>query len=172
MHHGEGSPSSIPAIRLASGPTIVAYTRAGDRWRHEISTADGGLWQSVEGTTELNPDPCWPASPVLTEVSLMEAAGGPALLGLGLAGRSHFSLCVTVHPDEPESLLFEAACRLSGLVGWLGSTYREPGGRLIVLKAVTEPLTPPTTVCWSYLVGPAGLRHLPLAPPGDRARGR
>lgn len=156
MAHETESRTSITTVRLAAGTTIVEFTRVGDRWRHGISTADGRVWQSVEGTADHASDPRWPASPVLTEVTLTEARGRSAILGLGLAGRSHFSLCVTIHADQPDTLLFESACRLSDMAGWLGSTYWVPENGTIVMEPDGSPPAPPATVLWSYSAGPGG----------------
>ncbi len=164
------APGSFAPIRLAAGATIVEFRRAGDRWRHAISTSDGRVWQSVEGSADPAGDPRWPASPVLTEVTLTQAGGRSAVLGLGLAGRSHFSLCVTIHASEPNTLLFEAACRLGDMPGWLGSTYCPPGGDTISLEPLGPAPTPPATVLWSYLVGPGGPTLLP-SPAFGRAAG-
>jgi hypothetical protein len=167
MVHDKGSRASSGTVRLAAGTTVVEFTRDGDRWRHRIATADGRRWESVEGEADHACDPCWPASPVLTEVTLTETAGRPAILGLGLAGRSHFSLCVTIHAGQPDTLLFEAACRLTTMVGWLGSTYRGPEDKAIVLEPCGTPSAPPATVQWSYSAGLGGpkLRLSPSAAP-------
>ncbi len=160
MVHDRGSRASIATVRLAAGTAVVEFTRTGDRWRHSISTADGRVWQSVEGMADHACDPRWPASPVLTEVTLTEAGGRPAVLGLGLAGRSHFSLCVTIHADQPDTLLFEAACRLSDMAGWLGSTYCCLENGTILMKPGGSPPAPPATVLWSYSAGRGGPKVL------------
>jgi hypothetical protein len=146
-------------MQLASGGTSVEFTWDNDRWRHEIRTADGGGWSSVEGADD-SADHRWPESPVLTEISLEEVAGKPVLLGVGLAGRSHFSLCVTVHPDAEDTLLFEAACRINSPAERLGSTYCGKDGHAVRIEPQTPPSAPPATVCWNYTVGPNGLRAL------------
>jgi hypothetical protein len=172
MHRAEGSRAPRTIVRLAAGATVVEFTRAGDRWRHEVRTGDGRVWQSVEGATATTGDPRWPASPVLTEVSLLEVAGRPAILGLGLAGRSHFSMCVTIQAEIADTLLFETACRMNAEAGWLGSTYRDAVGRVSGLQPILPLPSPPATVRWSYAFGPGGPRHLPpptvTSPPAGR----
>ena len=108
-------------------------------------------------------DPRWPASPVLTEVSLVGAAGRPAIVGLGLAGRSHFSVSVAAHPDRPDTLLFEVACRIQEPPGWLGSTYRAADGGSVQAAPQAVGTDLPRTVQWSYAVGPGGVVPLPTA---------
>jgi hypothetical protein len=149
-------------MRLESGETSVEFTWDVDRWRHEIRTTDGSTWSSIEGVHH-DADPRWPESPVLTELSLQEIAGKTVLLGVGLAGRSHFSLCVTVHPDEEDTLQFEAACRINAPAERLGSTYRGEDGHIARVEAPAPFAPPPATVCWNYTAGPGGLRALPPA---------
>ncbi len=156
-------------IRLAAGSTVVEFTWERDRWRHEVLTPRGG-WGSLEAAADGRSDARWPASPVLVEVSLVELAGGPAVLGIGLAGRSHFSLSVASCPDLADTLLFEAACRIQDRAAWLGSTYADASGRIIRLGAA--PAEPPATVSWSYRIGPEGVEPCgPAAPRPDRGRG-
>lgn len=147
---------SADAITLAAGTTVVGFRRIGDRWEHEIRLVDGRVWRSVEGPAD-GGDPRWPASPPVVELSLVSAAAGPVLLGVGKAGRSHYSLSVSACPDEPDTLLFDIACRIQEPPGWLGSTYSgsAPGEASPLPAALAQP---PATVRWTYTAGPAGLR--------------
>ena len=79
------------------------------------------------------------------------------MLGVGLAGRSHFSLSVVACPERPDTLLFEAAARIVE-PGWLGSTYEGEQGREQVEATAASPT--PATVRWAYRIGPAGLEPL------------
>jgi hypothetical protein len=133
----------------------VTFSWSGDRWEHVVLVPDGRTWRSVEGPGGPVEDPRWPASPPLVEVSLVAAGGRPAVLGVGLAGRSHFSLSVVACPERPETLLFEAAARVVEPGGWLGSTYDGDQGRERVTADHAGP--PPATVRWAYRIGPAGL---------------
>lgn len=153
--------TAIPG--LAAGAVAVAFERSGDRWRHVVTLAGGLLLESIEGPADPAADPRWPASPVLTEVSVVDAAGRPAILGLGLAGRSHFSVSIAAHPDRPDTLLFEVACRIQEPPGWLGSTYRATDGGLVRAVPVAADADLPRTVQWAYTVGPAGLAPVPAA---------
>ena len=149
------------AIRLRAGATEIVFLREHDRWRHVVALADGSRLESVEGPADPAADPRWPASPVLTEVSLVSAAGRPAILGLGLAGRSHFSVSVAAHPDRPDTLLFEVACRIQEPPAWLGSTYRAADGGSMQAAPQAAGTDLPRTVQWSYAVGPGGVVPLP-----------
>ncbi len=171
MKPAEGSSAVSTLVRLAAGMTVLEFIWNSDRWRHEVRTSGGRAWRSVEGSAGPNSDPRWPASPVLTEVSLVEVAGRTAVLGLGLAGRSHFSLCVTVHPVQADTLLFEAACRIHSTAGWIGSSYNDTEGVATQIEPPGHPPDPPATVLWSYTVGPDGPRALELPSTGGAAAG-
>ena len=104
-------------------------------------------------------------SPPLVELSAINLQGGPALLAVGLAGRSHFSASVRPHPERADTLLFEIACRVKERPSWLGSTY--------ATGSVTESVAPPdaatgfpATVQWAYSIGPEGIQ---AAAPAQRS---
>ena len=75
----------------------------------------------------------WPASPPIQQVGSQNlpvtttecspASPGPVWFGLGMAGRSHWS--VSIQPDET-GVQFEWACRVVGTPAWLGITYVLP----------------------------------------------
>jgi hypothetical protein len=148
-------------VRLRTGATEIVFLHEHDRWRHVVALADGSRIESVEGPQNTAADPRWPASPALTEVSLVGAAGGAAIVGLGLAGRSHFSVSVAAHPDRPDTLLFEVACRIQEPPTWLGSTYRAADGGSMQAAPQAAGTDLPRTVQWSYAVGPDGVVPLP-----------
>jgi hypothetical protein len=164
------TPAHEPHLIAAGTATAGAtgqFTWAGDRWQHRVSIRRPGgetsvdAWESVEGPWPAGADPRWPASPVLAELSAValpraEPAAGQAVVGVGLAGRSHFSAAIAPDPDRPSAIRFEIACRLTEPPGWLGSTY-QVGGRVVqvVPRAASGPL--PRTVTWSYSLGPEGL---------------
>lgn len=145
------------AIELAAGTTLVVFTRSGDRWEHEVRLADGSVWRSVEGPAGEAGDPRWPASPPVVELSMVRTAAEPVLLGVGKAGRSHFSLSVSACRAEPDTLVFDLACRIQKPATWLGSTYAAASGEICRLSA-ERGNPPPATIRWAYTAGPAGLR--------------
>jgi hypothetical protein len=112
-------------------------------------------WESVEGPLLPGDDPRWPASPALQNVTSVHTAAGPALVGVGLSGRSHFSATILPDPTVPRAFRFEIACRLHEADGWLGSTYRS-GGRIWRIAATPPPGPLPRTVTWAYSLGPDG----------------
>jgi hypothetical protein len=151
-------------VRLESGGTAVVFRWRGDRWRHTVTFAGESLAESVEGTAD-GGDARWPVSPPLVELSAIDLQGGPALLAVGLAGRSHVSASVRPHPERADTLLFEIACRVKERPSWLGSTY--------ATGSVTESVAPPdaatgfpATVQWAYSIGPEGIQ---AAAPAQRS---
>ena len=151
-------------MRLESGGTAVVFRWRGDRWRHTVTFAGESLAESVEGTAD-GGDARWPVSPPLVELSAIDLQGGPALLAVGLAGRSHFSASIRPHPEHADTLLFEIACRVKERPSWLGSTY--------ATGSVTESVAPPdaatgfpATVQWAYSIGPEGIQ---AAAPAQRS---
>jgi hypothetical protein len=161
------TPADKSPLRLQAGATSVTFTWSGDRWEHAVLVPDGRCWRSVEGADPAGGDPRWPASPALVEVSMVAARSRPAVLGVGLAGRSHFSLSVVACPDRTDTLLFEAAARIVEPAIWLGSTYQAHGGGVRVAAGGT--IVPPATVRWAYRIGPEGLEPV-IGADGDGPR--
>lgn len=146
--------------RLRLDAIEVVFRWTGDRWAHRVvchGDREAAVWESVEGDGSES----WPASPAVTE--LAPAPGTPAIVGVGRAGRSHFSVCF--RPASPENsgsrteeLVVEAACRIHETPTWLGSTYLDAAGSPIRVAAVTAGARLPRTIAWSYRIGRQGLR--------------
>jgi len=118
--------------------------------------------ESLETTADAGPsDQRWPVSPVITELMAVEIAPVPSLLGVGAAGRSHFSLAVTAHPHRGDTLLFEVACRVHEPPGRLGSAYLQagPAAGIVLVGPALDPACAelPRTIRWSYAIDPAGI---------------
>ena len=155
------SPTSRPPVQLATGPTAAVFTWNGDRWAHRITTGEATIWTSLDGPCPTANDPRWPASPVLVELSRVsvprgDAAVSQAIVGVGLAGRSHFSASIASDPHDAGVIRFEIACRLHDPPVWIGSTYRQ-GDRLFRLTPLDDSTTLPRTVVWAYSIGPTGM---------------
>jgi hypothetical protein len=157
------SPDS--AVRLEAGRVAAVFSWQDDRWRHAVLIDGVPRYESLEGPEPPAADPRWPAAPVLTEVSRIDVAGSPAIGGVGRAGRSHYSLSMARHPERPDTLVVEVACRIHESPGWLGSTYRAIGADAAVRIAADAGPAPagepppslPRTVVWSYLLSPGGI---------------
>ena len=159
--HDVQSPTSRPPVQLATGPTAAVFTWNGDRWAHRITTGEATIWTSLDGPCPPANDPRWPASPVLVELSRVsvprgDAAVSQAIVGVGLAGRSHFSASIASDPHDAGVIRFEIACRLHDPPVWIGSTYRQ-GDRLFRLTPLDDSTTLPRTGVWAYSIGPTGM---------------
>jgi len=165
-------------ICLNAGRLELQFYWQADRWAHQLISEGITCWQSLEATlpedasTPLGISPHWPASPVFTEVSLVNTTTGPALLAVGRAGRSHFSASMVASETEPDTIVAELACRLQEQPEWLGSTYQRlqaagrdlPAADWVTIRppAVAErPL--PATVTWGYQLTATGIRATPPA---------
>lgn len=154
-------------MRLDAGSTAVVFSWTGDRWTHRLETTASDAsseWTSVDEPMPPTMDPRWPSSPVLVELSRLKvpghgAAGGSAILGVGLAGRSHFSASITPDPGAADTIRFEIACRLHGPPGRLGSTYRN-GERVLRVTPLDASTELPRTVVWAYSIGRSGIVHI------------
>lgn len=164
-------------MRLEAGSTAVVFSWIGDRWTHRLTTAAADApaeWLCVDGPMGPADDPRWPASPALVELSPLRipaptAKGTPAMVGVGLAGRSHFSASITPDPRDSDAIRFEIACRLHEFPGRLGSTYRH-GGLVFRLTPLDGSNELPRTVAWSYSIGPRGIVRIDGAVLSSRSR--
>ncbi|MGV3485720.1 MAG: hypothetical protein ACO1RT_14985 [Planctomycetaceae bacterium] len=105
----------------------TAFHFEAGRYRHSIDlvrSSDGVLLDAWDATS-LSDDDDWPASPPIQQLSLEMIGGTPALLGVGQAGKSHWSLSVEpVNVDDMRpALKFDLACRCPVQPRWLGSSY-------------------------------------------------
>lgn len=106
----------------------VVFAKQSDRWTHRIEWVSAAktvlIATSIEGTADCN----WPPSQPLQEISQVELDGRPVLLGLGMAGRSHWSLSCSLEPESSKlagAFLFDLACLAIHMPpGWLGSSYQ------------------------------------------------
>ena len=82
-------------ICLNAGRLELQFHWQADRWAHQLLFEGITYWQSLEATlpvdssASLGISPYWPASPVFTEVSLVDTATGlalPILLVVALVG--------------------------------------------------------------------------------------
>ncbi|TWU43908.1 hypothetical protein Q31b_14400 [Novipirellula aureliae] len=115
--------TSPPDLNLASqdGSIQVCFRWHQDRYQHHFGTAaEMPLMTSIEDNGGL----AWPCSPPIQQLSLEAIPLGDALLGVGGAGTSHWSISVhhVASANQP-TLQFELACRYKIAPGFLGSRY-------------------------------------------------
>ena len=99
------------------------FRRTGQLVEHDVLVCHEGIEHCVATAEQEATVGNWPLNPPLQSWQLAEDHGGsPLLLATGLAGRSHWSLAVSL--TKPGGLLFDVACRVDGEPAFLGSTYR------------------------------------------------
>jgi hypothetical protein len=111
--------------RLQWGDLIVEAQRIGDRfdWRilcEPLSASAVPLLQSVPSAKEM----AWPRFPPLQELAQESHSDTEVLLGVGMAGKSHWSVSVDrrQEPHQP-AMVFDFACRLSESPTFLGACW-------------------------------------------------
>lgn len=140
-----------------------------DRFIHRIVCGNSVL-ASIDGEAD---DP-WPASPPLQQLSLEDLHGRETILGVGAAGRSHWSVSVQAiqvnsSDGHTSGLVFDWACRARDLPEFVGSTYQAdnafalapgPGSRCERLGDGKWVVVPNAelmsgTIQWRYQIAPA-----------------
>ena len=108
--------------RLPRGRFLMR--RIDDRWNHEIGLEQGNRNWTYCASATGSADAIWPASPPLQQLSREQHGGTAVILGLGMAGQSHWSASL-----EPTSsgIRIEYACRTHGTPEFIGSTYETKG---------------------------------------------
>ncbi|MEM9644444.1 MAG: hypothetical protein AAF989_05585 [Planctomycetota bacterium] len=93
----------------SDGRLKVCFRYQDDRYVHEISVDGIRAAASLDGDSDQD----WPPSPPLQQLSLENLDGRDVILGVGAAGKSHFSLAVEPTPEAEgvSGLHFEWACR-------------------------------------------------------------
>jgi|GEM_PF-3199226 len=130
--------SEILILRPAAnkGGLLLRCERIIDRFQKTVLWADENgietvVLQSVEGTAAED----FPASPPIQQIHIQEINGAPVMLGVGMAGRGHWSASIMLdnaNPDEGNvecsTLLFQYAAKFPGTSGWLGCTWSLANG--------------------------------------------
>jgi hypothetical protein len=103
----------------------IDFLYVGDRFEQTITrTGEAGetlaAWRDVHSGDSDD----WPASPPIQELSLETIGGQDVLLGVGRAGKSHWSVSIeTIDIDSAPAIRFDYACRCPQPPDWLGTTY-------------------------------------------------
>ncbi len=96
------------SMQSPRGRLTVEFEWVSDRFAHRITDKTGRVLTSVEGTAA----DAWPASPPIQQLSLEKIDGQDVLLGVGAAGRGHWSISVVAtQVGGRDALKFELACR-------------------------------------------------------------
>ena len=118
----------IPLANSLNSYLGLQFDKSGDRWGHRWQLVDStGQTTDVLTSIEGDDQDTFPASSALQEINLHELPTGQAILGVGMAGKGHWSASYSVEmSDEQPAIKCDLACLLKQLNvdgHWLGSTY-------------------------------------------------
>ncbi|TWU58470.1 hypothetical protein Poly51_12480 [Rubripirellula tenax] len=123
MSATENKPANV-SMTTPDGRMSVEFRWIRDRFVHRVFVDEIEVGHSTDGDGEMD----WPPSPPIQQLSLENIGGKPAILGVGAAGRGHWSISVEALDSlENPGLKFDLACRCPGEAGLLASTYRLTG---------------------------------------------
>ena len=156
---------------------------AGKQLRCRFSQHSGVIAHTIEHVAHESTTPSlismeqspgdWPASPPWQELHAEQLSDGThAMMLVGRAGKSHWSMSVTLD-NEQEALLFDVACRFRERPEFLGTTYQRTECRSVQIITVdldgeaapkvietdnrvvidaTREVKPPATLRWAYRI--------------------
>ena len=115
-------------IQTANGDVTIKleFARGPDRWAHRWLVATDNSELEIMSSEEGTPIQNWPSSPPLQEVSRHCLDGTVAILGVGMAGKSHWSASYSLDGVEFESAIkSDLAClqKSTASDASLGSKY-------------------------------------------------
>ena len=116
----EPKPQSVSLVSI-DGRLQVEFHWQHDRFAQTLFLDGRQVGCSIEGDGE---DP-WPPSPPLQQLSCQQIDGNDVILGVGAAGRGHWSISVErADLEGVSSLKFEVACQSKDAATFLGSSYQ------------------------------------------------
>ena len=112
-----------PVVLASAGRSFrIEFHWQQDRFEQRLFFNDLQIGHSIEGDS----DEPWPTSPPLQQLSLEQIDNEMVVLGVGSAGRAHWSISVEVDSGEQFALKFDVACRSHQMPKFLGSRYELP----------------------------------------------
>ncbi len=161
------------AVPDSNQTLILNFSQHGDRFATSVllnSSDQVLLAESIEGSADEGMA-AWPRSSPLQEILPQTIDGLDLLAGIGMAGKSHWSVIVKPLLDRP-GFDFEFACRVKESPDFLGSTYRLPSRadnqsvrlraestdaviqvedeQLVIRPEIGPDIAFPSTVQWQY----------------------
>jgi len=111
-------------VDIPEGKLRVEYTFLIDRYCHRVDAITNGCRVPLLTSCEGDDSQAWPPSPPLQQLTYHQVAPGRCvLLGVGMAGRSHWSISLAVN-EGGAAYVWDVACRVVETPQWLGCTYR------------------------------------------------
>jgi hypothetical protein len=118
----EAKPQSL-MLATSDGRLRVEFHWQRDRFIQQLFVDSAEAGNSIEGDAQES----WPSSPPIQQLSLEDINGSSVILGVGAAGRGHWSISVEIdrQSDGADAIKFELACRSKEQQPpFLGSSYR------------------------------------------------
>ena len=132
-------------LMVQSDPVVVRCYELTDRVGHAVFVSGGSgppseLMRSIEGDSDQEHPPSGPMQEMVAESTSLGKP--PALMGLGSAGKTHWSCSIEADGTMP-TVAFDFAC-ITRSPGWLGSSYRlAEGWEAAIASEQTVRLTRP-----------------------------
>ena len=105
-----------------AGKTIcVEFYRFAKQFGHRIGFHGFNSQPIFANTVETFSEQVWPDAPPVQDVHFEDRGTSQVLLGLGMAGKSHYS--VSIGSNLRDELKFEFACHVKEKPGFLGTVY-------------------------------------------------
>ena len=156
------TPQSL-ALATNDGRLRIEFHWQQDRFIQQLFVDSVQAGNSVEGDAE----ECWPSSPPVQQLSLEEINESSVILGVGAAGRGHWSISVEIDRSsaEADAIKFDLACRCKDPPPFLGSTYLLADSiALVTTNGTTQVRDGLTVTCpdgldsgthrWTYILRP------------------
>ncbi|EAQ79977.1 hypothetical protein [Blastopirellula marina] len=135
----------VDAIDSNGRGLFVSFPRRGDRFGHVVSVVSGDdilpCLVSLEGDDAEE----WPDSPPIQQLSVEQRPAGAVALGVGQAGKSHWSVTVETFAAD-RRIEFHVACRMKAHPAQISSRYAS------LLDAAVEP-NHVDAYTWSWSAG-------------------
>ncbi len=130
----DAKPQSL-TLATSDGRLRLEFHWQRDRFVQQLFVDSVEAGNSIEGDAEDS----WPSSPPLQQLSLEDINGSSVILGVGAAGRGHWSISVEIdhQSDGADAIKFELACRSKEQPPFLGSSYR------LAIRSCCRQLTEP-----------------------------
>ncbi len=94
-------------LSIQLGKIGLLFAQSDDRWSHDwfFHDADDKKLSKLLTSKEGTPAEDWPPSPPMQDVSQHELEAGDAILGVGMAGKSHWSASYSIEANGDSHLI-------------------------------------------------------------------
>lgn len=107
-----------------ASPSLVCRflkSDSSDRWEHQWLLRETDSERLILSSVEGDNDSIWPPSPPFQDLSKEDLGHTVAVMGVGMAGKSHWSVAVS---EEENCLVADFACLVKEAPQFLGSSWQ------------------------------------------------